>query len=124
MPAGRPTNYNESILAKAQEYAINHETHGDPVPTIAGLSCELGVLRGVLYEWGKKHPEFNDTLEWIKSWQERKLVSKGLNNEVNNTIAKLMLANHGYSDRLDQNISSPDGSLAPTKIELVGVKAK
>ena len=124
MAGGRPTKYSEEILAKAQDYAVNHEEYEDPVPTVAGLSCELDTKRSVLYEWGKKHPEFQDTLDHILARQERKLVAKGLNNEFSGTITKLMLANHGYSDKVEQNISSPDGSLAPTKIELVGVKAE
>jgi len=47
------------------------------------------------------------------------LISGGLRGEMNSTITKLMLANHGYSDKVEQAHTSPDGSLAPTRIEIV-----
>lgn len=33
-----------------------------------------------------------------------------------------MLTKHGYSDRIETDISSSDGSMKPTVIELVGVR--
>lgn len=124
MPVGRPTKYNEDMLDKALDYLENFMSYGDAVPSHAGLACELNVNKQTIYNWAKDHPEFFDTLEAIKERQERLLVNGGLTNEFNGTITKLMLANYGYSDKLDQSISSPDGSLAPTKIELVGVRAE
>ena len=124
MPAGRPTKYNEDMLDKALDYLENFMLKGDAVPSHAGLACELRVNKSTIYAWAKEHPDFSNTLEAIKERQERMLVNGGLTNEFNGTITKLMLANYGYSDKLDQSISSPDGSLAPTKIELVGVRAE
>lgn len=99
MPGGRPTKYNKAALAKAWEYLENHEERGDPVPTAAGLACELGVTKSTLYEWAKHHEEFSNTLASVNQKQERGLTAGGLTGQFQPTIAKLMLANHGYHDK-------------------------
>ena len=38
------------------------------------------------------------------------LLNKGLAGEFNATIAKLLLANHGYSDRQQHEVSGPEGA--------------
>jgi hypothetical protein len=96
---GRPTKYNEGVQRKADEYAENYPSHGDAVPSYAGLAAVLDVDRSTIYEWADKHASFSHTLERIKNIQERALLNGGLLGEMNSNIVKLMLHNHGYSDK-------------------------
>ena len=99
MGAGRPTKYNKDTIQKALEYIQNHKDYGDPVPIAAGLACELGVSKSTIYKWAGEHKLFSDTLDLLQSKQERMLAGGALEGELQATIAKLMLANHGYSDK-------------------------
>ena len=119
-PVGRPTKYNDALQAKAEYYLMRgFGEQGDAVPSLAGLCCYLGVVRSTVYLWSETYPQFSDTLLAINEKQEVMLISGGLRGEMNSTITKLMLANHGYSDKVEQAHTSPDGSLAPTRIEIV-----
>jgi hypothetical protein len=106
MTAGRPTEYDAEMLAKAQDYIEHSTTYEDIVPSVAGLSLVLGVARSTLYKWAEAYPEFSDTLEDLKAKQERELVHNGLTSIFNPTITKLMLANHGYSEKTETDITS------------------
>ena len=114
--AGRPTDYNKDIQAKADAYAEGGFVDcGDVVPSRVALALELGVSRTTLANW-EKHPEFLATLDRIAYLQERISLNGGLRGELNSTIVKLLLANHGYSDKVQQDNISTDGSIAPTRI--------
>lgn len=71
------------------------------IPTAAGLGLRLGVGKSTIYDWAKEHEEFSDTLGLLQSKQEKMLVENGLSGLYNSNIAKLMLHNHGYSDKKD-----------------------
>ena len=123
-PVGRPTKYNDEMQAKAKYYLLQgFEEQGDAVPSLAGLCCYLGVVRSTVYLWSETYPQFSDTLLAINEKQEAMLISGGLRGEMNSTITKLMMANHGYSDKVEQAHTSPDGSMGPTTINIVGVEA-
>lgn len=96
---GRPSLYNEALQLKAEEYLHDFESQGDVIPSHAGLACWLGVAKSTIYEWKKTFPAFSDTLEAIQSKQEVISLNKGLSGAFNSTITKLVLANHGYSDK-------------------------
>lgn len=98
--AGRPTDYNEEIIPKTRAY-LECLPEGEVIPSIAGLSTFLGVSRDTLYEWMKVHPEFSYISKEVLSSQEKTLINKGLKNEFNSTIVKLMLGKHGYSDKAE-----------------------
>lgn len=99
---GRPTKYNQDMQDKADDYLINYKvTYDDEVPSKVGLACELHVNTETLTEWGKVHDVFSVTLAEIQAKQHRVLVNKGLTTEFNSNICKLMLANHGHSDKQD-----------------------
>ncbi|EOV8087956.1 MULTISPECIES: DNA-packaging protein [Providencia] len=116
---GRPSKFAESLV-KAKEYLMGgYEAVGDVVPSVAGLACYLGVSRKTVYEWVKESTDLSDTLEGILAMQENKLINKGLNGDFNPTITKLMLANHGYSEKQEVDHKSSDSSMSPTKIVLV-----
>ena len=110
---GRPTDYNEEMQAKADHYAQNWAEAGDSIPSVAGLACFLGVARATMHNWAKEHPQFLGTLDSIKESQEREALNKGITGAFNATITKLVLANHGYADRVQQDNTSSDGSMSP-----------
>lgn len=111
---GRPSGYTETVQQMADDYVVNHEElQGDLVPSHAGLCCYLGISRECGYEWGRNFVSFSDTLKAISVKQENKLINGALGNAYNSTIAKLMLANHGYSEKQDVNHTSSDGSMTP-----------
>ncbi len=110
----RPTKYTAEMQERADWYANGGWAEvGDVVPSRAGLGVELGLARSTVALWGKEHAKFSDTLENIQQTQERIALSKGLTSDFNSTIAKLVLANHGYSDRQALDHTSADGSMTP-----------
>lgn len=124
---GRPSELAECLI-KAKEYLLGgFKDVEEVVPSIAGLACYLGKARSRVYEYGKSNEEFKDTLEAIQSLQESLLVNKGLTGDFNATITKLMLANHGYSEKQEIDHQSSDGSMSPQAKEdaiLDAIKAK
>ena len=110
---GRPTDYTPEMQAKASGYIYQLEELGHVVPSRAGLCCYLGIGRQTSYEWQKIHDEFKYTLQDVEIMQEHLALNGGLNNALNSTIVKLVLANHGYSDKQDINHGSKDGSMSP-----------
>lgn len=121
MAGGRPTLYTDELVEKAEDYSVNFDSYGDPVPTIAGLACELDVRRETIYAWSKDEnkPEFSNIYNRIMEFQERRLVSGGLVGGFNPAVTKMMLTKHGYSDKVEQDHKSSDGTMSPTRIELV-----
>jgi hypothetical protein len=119
MPAGRPTDYTPELIEKAWAYANGGwEEAGDPVPSIAGLACEIGVSRETCHAWAKDETkEFSDILKAIAQEQERNLVKGGLGGVFNASITKMMMTKHGYSDRVETDHTSSDGSMTPQVIE-------
>lgn len=120
-PVGRPTLYNTDVQAQAEQYLLeDYKIEGGVIPSVAGLACYLGVSRSTIHEWRDRHPEFSGTLDAIEQKQEFIVVNRGLTGDFNATITKLVLANHGYSDKIQTDHTSSDGSLKPvTRIELV-----
>ena len=102
----RPTKLTKEITEKAATY-VNETKQGGlyfgDLPTVAGLSIFVDVSRDSLYEWAKLDTplghQFSDTMERIGAEQEYKLIGKSLKGEYNAAISKLLLGNHGYSDR-------------------------
>ena len=106
------SEYNEEIQNTADVYVNEwfNETRidQDVIPSVARLSFELGVSRKTLYNWGNEYPDFLHTLEKLQSLQEILLLNKGLKGEFNSNIAKLALANHGYMDRVANEVNLND----------------
>ena len=117
---GRPRTYKPDMVERARRYIANHEDFDDPVPTVAGLACVLGVVRETCYAWAKDEdkPEFSDILSELAQKQERCLVRGGLMSDFNAPIAKMMLTKHGYSDKVENDHTSSDGSMKPQQIIL------
>lgn len=124
---GRPTLYDGGMLEKARQYIRHFQDPGsskmktiEVIPSVAGLAIFLGVSKRVLYDWRDAHLEFLHTLEELQDTQESIVLSNGLNGSFNAPISKLVLANHGYSDKQVIDNTSSDGSMSakPTTIVL------
>ena len=110
MTVGRPSKYNEDIQFQADAYVSGeYRADNDVIPTLSGLALAIGVCTSTLDNWGVENTEFLGTLIDLKAQQERALLNKGLIGEFNATISKLMLTNHGYSDKVREEVSGPDG---------------
>lgn len=123
MSKGRPSKYNESVQRKADAYVDGGFMEcGDVVPSQAGLALELGLCRATMQNWERDHEDFLVTLQRLRWLQERISLNGGMKGELNSTIVKLLLANHGYSERIAQDNTSSDGSMTPQPvvIELAG----
>jgi len=118
--AGQPTKYNEEVQKLAEDYLINFEKLGDPFPSVVGLACELKVCEKTIYNWANTEGNeiFLQTLSRIKATQHRKAVAGGIYGVFNPAITKLILHNHGYSDKTDQTMSGPGGSPIETNVNL------
>ena len=125
MAGGRPTDYTPELVAKAWEYANGGWVEcGHMVPSVAGLALHLGISRETCYAWEKDEAkEFSDILCRIALNQECDLINGGLSGKFNSPITKMMLTKHGYSDRIEQDNTSSDGSMSLAKIERIIVKA-
>jgi len=98
---GTPTKYNQEKQKIADKYVDDYESYEDAIPSVCGLACVLGVCEKTIYNWGEKHPDFLQTLDRIQTKQKKVTLNKGLTNEFQPTIAKLVLANHGLHDKQD-----------------------
>jgi len=111
-PVGRPTKYNKQLQSEADRYVYDW-SQTDAVPSRVGLCCWLGISKHTSYQWGREHPEFSATLEAVEALQEHVAMNKGITGEFNSTITKLVLANHGYSERNEIDHKSSDRSMTP-----------
>jgi len=122
MPAGRPSEYTPELVQMAREYIDGGwKEVGDAIPSIAGLAVHLKKGRDTLHRWGKEEgkEEFSNMLAEMLAKQENILLSKGLTNEHNPTITKLVLSKHGYSDKVEQDVTSGGDKIAmPSVIRL------
>ena len=110
---GAPTKYRPAMIDKVKEYLQTCE-HEKALPSIVGLSVVLGVARRSLEGWKvlshkdldeKKYPMFEEFLHMLRRVSDAQLIAllqNGLNQTWNSTIVKLVLAKHGYHDKVEQ----------------------
>jgi hypothetical protein len=111
----RPTSYTQGMQDKADFYVNNgYIEEDDVVPSRAGLSVYLGVSRETLTNWGKANKEFLGTLDRLSAIQEKVSLNKGLTGDFNSAIVKLLLANHGYSDKQNIDHTTQGDKITPT----------
>ena len=116
---GAPTKYTQDLQTQADEYIFKYSEVGDVIPSRVGLCCYLGVSKRVSYELEILHPDFLHTLDNIEAMQERTAVNRGLDGTFNSAITKLILHNHGYSEKQAIDHTSSDESMKPVdKVEI------
>ena len=103
-PVGRPTLLTDELISKAYDYISERP---DLVPSVVGLCVHIGVAKTTIYRWIEEDClEFKDILGAIAELQELKLITGGLSSEFNPTITKMMMTKHGYSDKLETDVTS------------------
>ena len=120
MAAGRPTKYTDAM----PEALFNAMSEGKSVTQFAAM---IGVNRSTVYEWAERHQEFSDALtrgkEAGEAYWETELQSMMYSKEVNAPLVKLYFANRfNWSDKTEVDNKSTDGSMSPTRIEIVAAK--
>lgn len=121
---GRPSKYNDELQALADRYIFEYRTQDDVIPSAAGLCVWLGISRPTLHEWDRAHPDFSKTLDAIRSLQEKAALNKGLTGEFNSTIVKLVLANHGYSDKQSVDHTTAGNPIQSTQDAVLAALAR
>ena len=109
---GRPTKYDPKFINLGYKYAEGGwEELKHNHPSVIGFARALRVARSTIYKWADEYPEFSDTLEHIKSEQEFQVLDKSVVGEYVPVISKLILHNHGYTDKAQTDHISTDGSI-------------
>lgn len=116
-PVGRPNTTAQEQAERcetARKYLLGDwKEFGDVIPSLAGLACYMGKTRETIYAWRDADKNFSDIVLSILAMQERQLLNGGLSGDYNATISKLVLSKHGYSDKVEQDVTSSDGSMTP-----------
>lgn len=123
MKRGRPTEYSIDIVDESLEY-LNAFLDEDKrrelkpiqlIPTVEGLCAFIKRSRSTVYKWKEEEgkEDFSDIVEMILEMQHMLLQNGGLAGHYNPTIAKLLLAKHGHSERIESDHTSKDGSMTP-----------
>jgi len=97
-PGGRPSEYKKIYCSQLKKFfskkrfeIIKVVTTGknnyrkeeqkrlaSELPTFEVFAEKIGISRDTLYEWGKKHKEFSDTMEDCRGIQKDFLIQNGL----------------------------------------------
>lgn len=115
--AGRPSKLTPEIKERIAQY-ISDCLENEKVPSIARLAVILDITKKTLYNWSENDEELLHTFSQLQSLQEATLIDGSLTNKLNASIAKLMLANHGYKER--QDVTSDDKAVQPLLVRFVG----
>ena len=126
MAGGRPTTYGPETLVKARAYIDScvdedyrliksESSQGESfenktrvkIPTIEGLGAYVGAARATIYLWKEEHQEFSDIIDELQQIQAERLMNNGLSGTYNPTIAKVLLAKHGYVEK--QEVTGANG---------------
>ena len=108
-PVGRPSEYTPEIIKELNKYLTEAIPQNMKIPTVEGIALKLGISKNTLYEWAKKHPEFQDALDELKMRQKEALIEIGVfgGKEINATIvALLMKVNHDMIEKTATDITS------------------
>lgn len=101
---GRPTDYDDKTISKVEAYLSECP---DELPSVVGLAIYLKTTTKTIYNWSnvEGREAFLHTLEKVQDAQHNIALNKGLTGDFNATITKLVLANHGYHDKLESDIT-------------------
>ena len=125
MPAGRPSKYPPEVIEAARKYVSTGWIEDkDFIPSIEGLSLATGIHRETLRVWDQdpEKAEFSVIYKEMMAKQGRGLLNGGLGGGFNPAVTKMVLTKHGYSDKIEQDNISSDGSHAPGTISIKGAE--
>ena len=124
-PVGRPCGLDEAVIEKSWLYLKGgYKEQGNAVPSVAGLAFALGKNRDTMYKWAAQNNEFSDILKCIATAQEMLLIDGGLNGDFNAAFAKMLMTKHGYSDKVETDMKSSDGSMRQITRVIIDPKDK
>ena len=108
MKLGRPTDHSEAMELIAIEYVNGgYLDHDQVIPSVVGMAIVLNVAKSTLYRWAEEdRGTFRDTLARCNDTQHSSLLNGGLSNTFNSAITRLALANHGYSEKTETDVTS------------------
>ncbi len=112
--AGKRNAYSQAIVKKVEKYIDEFEKYEHAFPSETGLSEVLKINRATIKYWKTlknpddtlKHPEFADVLDRLLAKQELVCWWKGMRQEYNANLCKLLLAKHGYINESKQDLTS------------------
>ncbi len=91
----------KDVKTKKKIYAYEHRVN---FPTHEGLAIHLGITRRTLHNWSSDNKDFFHVLDRLNQEQVKRLFDMGLSGRYNATIAKLVLAKHGYKESTDSSV--------------------
>lgn len=114
---GRPTDFRpemaEQILERMEQGL-----------SLAAAAADINIHRQRVYEWVERHPDFADTVKLAQAkrqlFLEKRLLSADVGPVVTSTIFALKNAGaEDWREKQEVDHTSSDGSMTPTRIELV-----
>lgn len=120
---GRPSKYDPS-------FADEVVTLGKEGLSLAQMCAHFDIARSTIDQWAEDHPDFSEALNRAKvhaqAWWERKGMSGMEMPGFNAAVWKKSMEarfRDDYTERKEMDHRSSDGSMTPTKIELIALKA-
>lgn len=99
---GRPTKLNEEMYQKAERYvADDWQLEGDLIPSIEAMALYLDVSRSTVKLWASSDERFSAITDKLKAKQAVKVMNNGLSGDFNSAISKVILAQHGITDKTE-----------------------
>lgn len=118
-PVGRPSKYKPEYC----QAAIDFMSEGYSVTAFAG---HIGVARSTVFKWAEENPEFSDSLKTAQAmaamWWEETLRQVARTGDGNASAAIFGVKNRStedWKDKQEHDHTSSDGTMSPTRIELV-----
>lgn len=123
-PGGRPSKYDPKMC----EIVASMGEKGEGVIEVC---VKLGIHKDTFYQWEKDKPEFSDAVKAFRAnsqvWWERvgRMAVIGEVDGFNATAWIFNMKNRfkdDWRDKVEQDLTSSDGTMTPTVIERVIVK--
>lgn len=106
-PGGRPSKLTTELIQKAEKYLADNEALGPAasLPTVERLCLILDIDTDTFYEWKAKKRQFSGIARRLKLTSSDKLQQNSLAGRWNPSISKLLLSQHGYVEKTEQNLN-------------------
>lgn len=129
----RPTLLTKELRSKAAEYLTLRRDNVEltekgalafvevQLPSIADFALFLGITRETVYDWSNKDSvrhdiDFSDIVKEISMEQEKRLINNGLGGLYAPKVVGMILAKHGYSEKIETDITSKGESIGSNAV--------